>query len=187
MIRRPDLRDRTATGILDAAAQVFSERGEAASMAEVASAAGVGRATLYRYFPSRQALLNGLVELAFAELQARVADAELDTVDVREGLSRLCRGFMTAGTRFAFMARMGGEPADKDPETEHEIARPIRELLRRGVADGTLRGDIPTEILFSLFTGLIQNSLRLMAGGELGPEQASAAVIAVFFDGAAAA
>ncbi len=55
---RPVMRDHVAEAILDAAAAVFAERGEAASMADVAEAAGVGRATLYRYFPSRDVLLD---------------------------------------------------------------------------------------------------------------------------------
>jgi tetracycline repressor-like protein len=39
-------------GILDIAAGVLAERGEAASTVHIADAAGVGRATLYRYFPT---------------------------------------------------------------------------------------------------------------------------------------
>ena len=52
--------DRTAAAILDAAAHVFSEQGTAANLADVAAAAGVSRATLYRYYPNREALLKAL-------------------------------------------------------------------------------------------------------------------------------
>ena len=49
--------DRTAAAILDAAAHVLSEHGSGANLADVAAAAGVSRATLYRYYPDRDALL----------------------------------------------------------------------------------------------------------------------------------
>ncbi|MGH3259142.1 MAG: helix-turn-helix domain-containing protein, partial [Streptosporangiaceae bacterium] len=52
------LRDRAARVILDAAAALLAERGESVSMADIAEAAGVGRATVYRYFPTKDALLD---------------------------------------------------------------------------------------------------------------------------------
>ncbi|MBF6171600.1 TetR/AcrR family transcriptional regulator [Nocardia blacklockiae] len=56
-----------AERILDAAAELFAERGVAATgMADIAKAAGCSRATLYRYFDSRQA-----VRLAFVHREAR--------------------------------------------------------------------------------------------------------------------
>lgn len=179
MIRR---RDPAAERLLDAAARVFTERGPGAGMAEVAAAAGVGRATLYRYFPSRDALLRGLVEAAAAEVEQRIADADVDAVDAREGVARLCRGFMTAGARYAFLANLGGEP-QKDPEMARRLNDPVRRLLERGVAEGRIRSDLPIEVLFALFTGLVTQALRLLADGAAGPEQACAAVVSVFFDG----
>src|SRR5260370_33718955 len=80
MSETPTLRDRIATGILDTAAAVLAERGESASMAEIADAAGVSRATLYRYFPSRDALLRGLAEAGAGELRDPIADAEPDPI-----------------------------------------------------------------------------------------------------------
>src|SRR6266540_1576647 len=50
--------DRTAAAILDAAAHALSEHGSSTNMADVAAAAGVSRATLYRYYPDREALLD---------------------------------------------------------------------------------------------------------------------------------
>src|SRR5436190_1132755 len=59
---RQRLQERVVSAILDAAAAVLVERGGAASMADVAAAAGVARATVYRYFPTRDALVARLVE-----------------------------------------------------------------------------------------------------------------------------
>ncbi|MCD0446606.1 TetR/AcrR family transcriptional regulator [Glycomyces sp. A-F 0318] len=184
MTRRPEPHDPTAERLLDAAAQVFTERGGTAGMAEVAAAAGVGRATLYRYFPNRAALLRGLVHAASEEVERRIADADIDNVDVREGLSRLCRGFMAAGSRYGFLAAVEDQP-EKGPDLHRRLGDPVRALLERGVAEGVLRDDLPVETLFALFTGLLTQAVRLAARDGLGPERAAAAVIALFLDGAA--
>src|ERR1044072_390845 len=65
------LRARGGSAILEAAATVLAERGEQASMADVAAAAGMARATVYRYFPNREALLEALGTLAVEEAGER--------------------------------------------------------------------------------------------------------------------
>src|ERR1700730_15287424 len=61
-----------------AAAQFFSKQGPAANLAEVAAAAGVSRATLYRYYPNREALLKALGAHALNELANRLHDARVE-------------------------------------------------------------------------------------------------------------
>jgi AcrR family transcriptional regulator len=61
---RPLRRDaaENRTRLLEAAGRVFAEQGLEAGVAEIASAAGVGMGTLYRRFPTKEALINALVE-----------------------------------------------------------------------------------------------------------------------------
>ena len=54
MARSPAIQDRVAEAILDVAANLLASGGEPPSMADIAAAAGVGRATLYRHFPTRE-------------------------------------------------------------------------------------------------------------------------------------
>ncbi|MFC3997489.1 TetR/AcrR family transcriptional regulator [Nocardiopsis sediminis] len=184
----PALKDRIASGIIATAATVLAERGETASMAEIAEAAGVGRATLYRYFPNREALLAGLVQAAFDDLSARIADADLASVPVREGVARVARAFVTAGGTYTAVVNLrhsrGGPGMPPLPETDRRLAEPVRALLRRGAADGTLRGDMPAEVLFEMFTALLERAISQAAVQGWGAEHASAVVTALFLDGA---
>ena len=182
MSETPRLRDRIAAGILDTAAAVLAGRGESASMAEIADASGVSRATLYRYFPSREALLRGLAEAASAELRERIADAELDVIPVQEAIARLARGFVLAGSKYVALAHSGHKPADSG-QTQQDLAEPVYRLFTRGIADGTLRSDLSPEVLVQLFSGLLEAAIRASGPGGIGAEKASAAVISVFLDG----
>src|SRR4051794_8757559 len=70
--RQTTLHARVSAAILEAAAEVLAERGEQASMADVAAAAGMARASVYRYFPNREALLEALGRLAVEEAGERL-------------------------------------------------------------------------------------------------------------------
>ena len=78
---RPGLRERVASAIVEAAAVVFAARGDSASMSDVAGAAGVARATVYRYFPSRDALLEALIGVIVSVLGAAASAGVEDKVD----------------------------------------------------------------------------------------------------------
>ncbi|SDU87059.1 TetR/AcrR family transcriptional regulator [Jiangella alkaliphila] len=184
MVRHPAIRDRIAAGILDTAASVLAERGESVSMADIAQAAGVGRATLYRYFPTREALLLGLTRAAFEELSDRIAAAELDAVPLREGVARAARAFIAAGRRYAAVIHVGKTYLEDPAEFDRAVAEPVRALIRRGVADGELRADVPPDVLFEMFTALLERALHLVGSERLGVEQAGAVITTTFLDGA---
>lgn len=67
---------RNRERILDAARDIFAELGAAAGMEDVARRAGVGKGTLYRRFPTKDALLEAVVEQRFDQLEAAVAGHE---------------------------------------------------------------------------------------------------------------
>jgi AcrR family transcriptional regulator len=177
------LRDHTAAAIIDSAAAIMAEQGGAASMNEIANAAGVSRATLYRYFPSREALLHAMATTSIEELTARIADADLQGIPVDQAIARLARGFITVGSRYTALANGGHQRTDDYPDADALLIEPVRALFRRGIADGSLRADVAPELLTDLFSGLIKAALEMTAGGRVGTEEASAAVIAVFLDG----
>ena len=138
---RPALRERVATAIVEAAAGVLANRGDHASMSDVATAAGVARATVYRYFPNREALLEALGRLALEDVGDRLDAARLDEVDVADALERSVRALVTVGDGFVVVARDRGRPANA--AFEDRIAAPVRDLLARGQRDERIRRTFP--------------------------------------------
>src|SRR5882724_2966587 len=179
-VMKAALRDHTERMIIETAAQALDERGDA-SMADIADASGVGRATLYRYFPSRDLLLQAIGDTALDELTGRLADARVDTIPVTEAIARLTRAFISAGSKYVALMRTGHKPVDP-AEVDRRIGTPLRELFDRGIATGELRGDVPSDVLLTLFGGLLEAAIKTQPG--YGVEQASAAVVAVFLTGA---
>jgi AcrR family transcriptional regulator len=178
------LRDRTSAAILEAAAVVFFRHGVGTSMDEVADAAGVGRATVYRYFPNRDALLRALATHALEDTATRLEEAEIDVVPVAEGVARAARALVAAWSQYAFLA----EEAEhvEQAQVEDRIGRPLRSLFRRGIADGTLRGDWSDEEMSHFFGGLLHAAAKMTAESRVGVERAATMVSSLLLDGACA-
>ncbi len=174
--------DRTAAAILDAAAHVLSEQGSSSNMADVAEAAGVSRATLYRYFPHREALLDALAAQALADAAARLADAGLERAPVEEAIERIVRAIVAVGDRYAVLVQ---EHVKFDQaEAERLLGAPMRAVFARGIESGLFRQDLPVDVLLELFGGALMAAVKLTQRGQLGLEEASAATASVFLDGA---
>src|SRR3712207_57294 len=92
---RPLRRDaeRNRARILDAARRLFTERGLAVSMDEIARCAGVGVGTVYRRFATREQLLDALLEDRFAQV-LDMAERAAAQPDAWEGLVGFLEGWV---------------------------------------------------------------------------------------------
>ena len=179
---RQPLQQRVAAAILDGAARILAVQGEQASMNVVAAAAGVARATVYRYFPNRQALLDELARAAVSEADEGLASARIDEVSPEEGVARAVRALVDVGDSFVLLAR---ERVRSDPERfERRVIRPVRELFERGQAAGDIRADIASARLTESLIGLIVGVLT--STPPLGKEDIIATITGLFLDGARA-
>ena len=179
---RQTLRQRVEAAILDGAARTFAVQGEHASMNDVAASSGVARATLYRYFPNRQALVDELVRVALSDADALLAAARIDEVEPEEGLARAVRAVVEVGDAFVLLAR---ERTRAEPERfERSLAEPLRGLFDRGREMGVIRTDIAsphlTDSLFGMVVGVLTSS------PALGKEDMIATITGLFLDGARA-
>ena len=181
-VARQALQQRVAEAILDGAARMFAVHGEQASMNDVAAAAGVARATVYRYFPNRQALLDELARAAVSEADEGLASARIDEVSPEEGVARAVRALVDVGDSFVLLAR---ERVRSDPERfERRVIQPLRQLFERGQAAGDIRSDIASARLTESLIGLIVGVLT--STPPLGKEDIIATITGLFLDGARA-
>jgi AcrR family transcriptional regulator len=179
---RPALQQRVAAAILDGAAQLFASGGEPASMNEVAEAAGVARATVYRYFPNRDALLDELVEAAVRDVDLRLASARIDAVPPDEGVARAVRTLIDVGNLFVVLARE--RQRSGTDRFERGLVVPLRQLIERGQGSGDIRDDITAARLTESLIGLIVGMLT--STPPLGREDMTATITGLFLDGARA-
>ncbi|MFD7134794.1 TetR/AcrR family transcriptional regulator [Streptomyces sp. NPDC059894] len=146
-----DNRDR----ILAAARLAFTAEGFSVPVREIARRAQVGAATVYRRFPTKEALFTA----AFAEdmaLCSRVVEEGLAARDPWQGLSLVIEKLVTAHggdprvrTILARLARSAEFTADHD-----RTVRGLLELIRRAKESGELRADIVLEdIVLTLQAG----------------------------------
>ena len=101
----------------------------------------MSRATLYCYFPDREALLHALASHALAAVAARLADAGLASAPVEEAIERIVRALTAVGDRYGVVIR---EQVQSDPgEFERLVSAPMRGVFDRGIDNGVLRQDLP--------------------------------------------
>ncbi|MFD7992619.1 TetR/AcrR family transcriptional regulator [Streptomyces mexicanus] len=150
---RSDARDNRAR-ILDAARAVFGEEGLSAPMREVARQAGVGPATLYRHFPTKQALITETFAEQRRACHAAVRDALADA-DPWHGfqslIERICE--LHAHSRGFADAFMTAFPEAMDFAADQErTLRAVGELARRAQQAGRLRPGFVVDDLVLMLT-----------------------------------
>jgi AcrR family transcriptional regulator len=142
-VRRRELRRDAAANrdrVLAAAAAAVRREGTAVPMAIIAADAGVGVGTVYRHFPSREALLGALTHRSFQlVLDAAGSAAETD----QPGIAAV-RDFLDQTVEHGpdLVLPLHGGPPLIDPDTvaiQAEVHRRLGALLRRGQRDGTIR------------------------------------------------
>ena len=172
--RRARARERARRDILESSARVFARRGfAAATLAELASAAGYAAPSLYRYFRSKEEIFASLLELVSQEVEEAFAapvDRALPVADrlaaLLQALDRVATG---RGEILELIANQFDEGARCARLEEH-----LAGWLRRNVTRRELR--FPQAVVASVMAGIL---LSLRHGpGRLGDDPAGRAHLA---------
>jgi AcrR family transcriptional regulator len=151
--RRADaVRNRQA--VLRAAVEVFAVKGLEAGIPEIAARAGVGKATVYRSFPSKEHLVAAVAAERLRWI-ADVAEAALEDPDPGVAFERVVVAMAERQASDCAVAGSMGAAIDL-PELETARANAgaaFDALIARGRAQGALRADATGEDLRVLFTG----------------------------------
>jgi AcrR family transcriptional regulator len=137
--------------LLTAARAIFEEQGTEASLREVARRAGVGIGTLYRHFPTREALLEALLGDGFDTLNA-TAEKLLTEDDSLTALTAWLREMAIGSTRYeglpSSVLTALHDPASSLHTSCEGLQRAVAALLARAQHDGHIRADLtPDELL----------------------------------------
>lgn len=147
---RSDAR-RNRAKILTAAAQLLAEHGSELCVGDIARRAGVGQATVFRRFPTKQDLVLAIFRERLEEVTRR-ADEAAGAADAWEGLVAVMTEIAErqARDRSLFEA-VAGEVAGGEllHDAKARLLVPLTALLRRAQADGTARADLePPDLLY---------------------------------------
>lgn len=155
---RPLRRDaeRNRLRILEAAREVYADRGLTAGFDEIARVAGVGVGTVYRRFPDRADLVEALFDQQVDDVVARV-EAAAGHADAWEGLCAFARwGVQTqaADRGLAQVLSSAGHGHDRVAAGRERIEPAVRVLVRRAQQAGALRPDV-TELDLGMTVAMI--------------------------------
>lgn len=136
---------------------VISEHGADASLRDIARKADVGLATLYRHFPTREALLEALLHATLAELTQKAGELQTSDVPGEALLSWFREGVAFVRSYNGVVNLMATAIADTGSAL-HASCVNLRtagtRLLLRAQAEGTARADIDGTDLFALIGAL---------------------------------
>jgi AcrR family transcriptional regulator len=155
--RQPGARrdaQRNRQRIIAAATDAFTNGDELVKIETIAKAAGVGVATLYRNFPSREALVEEVYRSELARLSEGVDEllAEAPPVEAMRSWMHRYQQFVATKRGMAETLRaVIASGAITSGHTREHLNGAIAAIIAAGVADGSLREDIlPTDVSASL-------------------------------------
>ncbi|MCI2416757.1 TetR/AcrR family transcriptional regulator [Saccharopolyspora sp. K220] len=159
---RSDAR-RNRDRILDAARQSFAEEGSGVQMEPIARRAGVGVGTLYRNFPTKQALVAALVQ-EWATERAANLDRALAVPDPWEAVADNVRSTAEAMSRDAGLREAFRDLPPKPAAGDESIfERKLAELIDRARHSGVIRAEVTAEAYHGFMVGL---SAAISAGTD---------------------
>lgn len=145
--------------VLAAAVTAMLREGRQVPMATIAAQAGVGVGTLYRRYPTREALLTALTERSFSLVQDLAANCADRAESGRASLERFLEG--SIAQRDQLVLPLHGGPLELSAEatrTQSEVHVALTRILERGRDDGTLGAGVSTSDVI-VFGAMLAQSL----------------------------
>jgi AcrR family transcriptional regulator len=145
---------RNRIRLLETAKAAFAEKGPGASLDEIARTAGVGAGTLYRHFPTRDALIEAVYRNETEQLVAaatRLAETHSPRGALREWLLLFVDHMATKHGMSEALNSIVGGPSELYSVSAEQMKRAIAKLIDRAVASGDIRLDNdPLDLLRAL-------------------------------------
>lgn len=170
--RRADA-DRSRAAILAAAITLLDERIDA-SMESVAEAAGVSRQTVYAHFPSRDVLLNAVLDRLTRETIEAIDALDLDHGPALDTLLTLIDHGWRGFEEHPLLLQL---PSTVEQDERHgPVVERFERLIRRGQCSGEITRDLPVAWLTSALIALGHAAGEAVGAHRLPAKKASAAL-----------
>jgi AcrR family transcriptional regulator len=145
---------RNRDRILEVAKQAFTRSGAAASLDDIAKQADVGPGTLYRHFPTRDALIEAVYHTEVGKLAAAQQElsAKLPPVEALRAWMMLFVDYIAAKHIIApVLNSVVGGPSRLYESSRAQVAGAIEALVKRAIKSGEIRKDLePFDLLRAL-------------------------------------
>jgi AcrR family transcriptional regulator len=148
---------RNRQRVLETADKVFAAEGMGVPIDEIARRAGVGPGTLYRHFPTKDALF---MAIAISRINASIAEARrlAERADPGVALFDYLRGlgaqFQARRDLIEVLAAGGQSLHDAHPKLARDLNSAMRALLTRAQTAGAVRNDVTVDDVMSLVIGV---------------------------------
>jgi AcrR family transcriptional regulator len=175
--RRADA-ERNTTAIIQAALEALANDPDA-SMAEIARRAGVVRATVYMHFPTRESLLDSVMEHAVAQVAEATREAEPTQGDPEEALERVLRATWHKLSDFhALLAINTSRLSAKELHRRHQpVMTLFVPLIERGQKDGVFRNDLPVSWHLGMIRAIAHTASAELRSGRIDESRVEDALI----------
>ncbi|TDD48874.1 TetR/AcrR family transcriptional regulator [Nonomuraea terrae] len=169
--RRADA-ERNIAAILEAGTRLLSAD-PTASVADIAKAAGVGRVTLYGHFPSREALVDAVLDHAVRMADDVLENESIDAAPAPEAMARLLRSAWEILDRHRrlFLAADRVLATERIREHHERPLRRVERLIDRGRRDGDFRTDLPLPWLVTVFFSVVHSAAQEREAGRLAADE----------------
>ena len=175
--RRADA-DRSVAAILDAALDALASDPEA-NMAEIARRAVVVRATVYVHFPTRETLLDAVMEHAVGQVADATREAEPHRGEPAEALERVLRATWRQLAQFHGLLAIN--TARLTAEELHRRHLPVLDqlepLIERGQEQGAFRSDLAVSWLLAATRSIVHTASHEIRAGRLPDAEAEDVMI----------
>ena len=165
--RRADA-ERSIASIIDGALAALASDPDA-SMAEIARRAGVVRATIYMHFPTREALLDAVMEHATGLVAQAIREAEPDRGEPKDAFERVLLATWQQLGQFQSVLQINiNRLSTKELHRRHlPITTQFIPLLERGQAMGIFRSDVSAVWLIAVVRAIVHTASTELQAGRL--------------------
>ncbi|MFI6762326.1 TetR/AcrR family transcriptional regulator [Micromonospora sp. NPDC050417] len=171
---------RNLDAVLHTGARLLAED-PATSIATIAAQAGVDRRTVYRRFPTRDALLSAVYVAKLDASDEALDEARLIEAPVAVALHRYVESIIPVSRQWPLhLRRLIRQDPEASERADAQTGR-LRDFLARAVDEGLIRADLPDGWALATLGRLVDNAAHDFP--DLAPGQAADLVVSTFLDG----